>query len=124
MMQKSVLREYQKLSAFDQVERGLLMQERHDRDLRESVMLGLAFQTSWVMENLHHKSCILPDPDIFTIHMKSSKFSSSKSHFTAATHFFLDFRFRLLYHSEKCPPPLKLQKFVMRSFQMKTFCHA
>ncbi len=29
-------------------------------------MLGLAFQTSWVMENLHHKSCILPDPDIFT----------------------------------------------------------
>ncbi len=28
------------------------------------------------------------------------------------------------YYSEKCPPPLKLQKFVMRSFQMKTFCHA
>ncbi len=68
MMQKSVLREYQKLSAFDQVEREFLMQERHDRDLKvESVMLGLAFQTSWVMENLHHNSCIfLPDPDIFT----------------------------------------------------------
>ncbi len=28
------------------------------------------------------------------------------------------------YHSEKCPPPLKLQEFVMRSFQMKAFCHA
>ncbi len=62
---KSVLRECQKLSAFDQVEREFLMQERHDRDLKESVMLGLAFQTSCVMENLHHKSCILPDPDTF-----------------------------------------------------------
>ncbi len=66
MMQKSVLREYQKLSAVDQVEMASLMQEKHDRDLQESVMLGLAFQTSWVMENLQHKSCILPDPDIFT----------------------------------------------------------
>jgi len=65
-MQKSVLREYQKLSAFDQVRREFLMQERHDRDLKKSVMMGLAFQTSWVMENLHHKSCIFPDPDIFT----------------------------------------------------------
>ncbi len=54
MMQKSVLRKCQKLSAFDQVEREFLMQERHDRDLKESVMLGLPFQTSWVMENLHH----------------------------------------------------------------------
>ncbi len=66
MMQKSVSHECQKLSAFDQVEREFLMQERHDRAQKESVMLGLAFQTSWVMENLHHKSCILPDPDIFT----------------------------------------------------------
>ncbi len=69
MMQKSVLRECQKLSAFDQVEREFLTQERHDRDLEDSVMLGLAFQTPWVMENLHHKSCILPDPDIFTFDM-------------------------------------------------------
>ncbi len=46
------------------------MQERHARDLREYVMLGLAFQTSWDMENLHHKSCILPDPDIFTFDME------------------------------------------------------
>ncbi len=29
------------------------MQERHDRGLKKSVMLGLALQTSWVMENLH-----------------------------------------------------------------------
>ncbi len=28
------------------------------------------------------------------------------------------------YYSEKCPPPLTLQIFVMRSFRMKTFCHA
>ena len=73
MMQKSVLRKCRKLSAFDQVEREFLMQERHDsRDLKESVMLGLAFQTSWVMENLHHKSCILPDPDIFAMHTVSA----------------------------------------------------
>ncbi len=32
------------------------MQERHDRDLKESVMLGLAFQTSWLMQNVHDKS--------------------------------------------------------------------
>ncbi|CAD7973808.1 unnamed protein product [Amoebophrya sp. A120] len=31
----------------------LLMQDRHERDLTDSVMLGLAFQTSRVMENLH-----------------------------------------------------------------------
>eukprot|EP00926_Amoebophrya_sp_RCC4398_P021360 GSA120T00025259001.1 len=47
------------LSAFDQVEREFLMQERHDTDLKESVMLGLAFQTSWVIENLHHKSGVI-----------------------------------------------------------------
>ncbi len=43
------------------------MQERHDRDLKESVMLeGLAFQTSWLMQNVHDKSENLPDPDPFT----------------------------------------------------------
>ncbi len=54
-MQKSVLHECQKPSPFDLVERVFLMQERHDRDLRESVMLGLASQTSWVMEKLRDK---------------------------------------------------------------------
>ncbi len=44
------------------------MQERHDRTLAESVMLCPTCQTSWVMENLHDKSSILPDPDIFAIH--------------------------------------------------------
>ncbi len=29
------------------------MQDRHERDGTESVMLGPAFQTSWVMEKLH-----------------------------------------------------------------------
>ncbi len=41
------------------------MQDRHDRDLTEFVMLGAAFQTSRVMESLHDKACIRPDPDIF-----------------------------------------------------------
>ncbi len=31
------------------------MQDRHDRDLKEFVMLGPAFQTSWVMEDQHDK---------------------------------------------------------------------
>ena len=42
------------------------MQDRHERDRIESAMLGPAFQISWVMEKLHDKSRILPDPDIFT----------------------------------------------------------
>ncbi len=57
-MQKSVLHECQKLSTFDQVGREFLMLDRHDRDLTESVMLGSAFQTSWVMKNLHDKSTL------------------------------------------------------------------
>ena len=65
-MQKSVLRECQKLSAFDQFERKFLMQERHEKGRTESVTLGPACQTSWFIENLHHKSCNLPDPDIFS----------------------------------------------------------
>ncbi len=41
-MQKSVLQlhDYQTLSTFDQVERQFLMQDRHDSDLTESIMLG------------------------------------------------------------------------------------
>ncbi len=57
-MQKSVLHACQKLSTFDQVGREFLMQDRHGRDLAESVMLSPAFQTSWVMENLHDKSTL------------------------------------------------------------------
>ncbi len=57
-MQKSVLHECQKLPTFgfDQVGAEFLMQNRHGRDLAESVMLSPALQTSWVMENLHDKS--------------------------------------------------------------------
>ncbi len=54
-MQKSVLHECQKLSSFDRVGTEFLMQDRHGRELTESVMLGAAFQTSWVMKNLHDK---------------------------------------------------------------------
>ncbi len=54
-MQKSVLHECQDLSTFDQVGREFVMQDRHGRDLAESVMLSPGFQTSWVMENLHDK---------------------------------------------------------------------
>ncbi len=43
------------------------MQDRHERDRTESIMLGPAFQTSWVIEKLHDKSRMLPDPDIFTL---------------------------------------------------------
>ncbi len=45
------------------------MQDRHERHRAESVMLGPAFQASWVTEKLHDKSRILPDPDIFTFDM-------------------------------------------------------
>ncbi len=62
-MKKSVLHECQKLSSFDQVQREFLMQYRHKRDLKESVMLGHALRTSWIIENLHGKFCNLPDPD-------------------------------------------------------------
>ncbi len=55
IMQKSVLHECQKLPTFDQVRREFLMQDRHERDLSDSAMLGPAFQTSRVMENLHDK---------------------------------------------------------------------
>ncbi len=59
-MQKSVLHECQiKLCTFDQVGRESLMQDRHGRDLTDSVMLGPAFQTSGVMENLHDKFTLL-----------------------------------------------------------------
>ncbi len=54
-MEKCVLHDCQQLATFDQVESEFLMQDRHDIDLRESVMPGPAFQTSWVMENLHDK---------------------------------------------------------------------
>ncbi len=54
-----------KLSTFALIARQFLMQDRHDRTLTESVMLSPTYQTSWVMENLHDKSGILPDPDIF-----------------------------------------------------------
>ncbi len=67
-MQKSVLHDCQMLSTFDQVERQFLMQDRHDSDLTESVMLDLPLQIIWVMENLHDKSSKVPDPDIFAIH--------------------------------------------------------
>ncbi len=49
------------------------MQDWHDRGLTESVMLGPTCQTSWVMENLHHKSCILPDPDIFAVRISLAR---------------------------------------------------
>ncbi len=49
------------------------MQDRHERDRAESVMLGPAFQTPWVMEKLHDKkSRILPDSDILAMHMMTS----------------------------------------------------
>ncbi len=51
-----MLHDYQMLSTFDQVERQFLMQDRHDSDLTESVMLGPPLQIIWVMENLHDKS--------------------------------------------------------------------
>ncbi len=57
-MQKSVLHECQKLSTFDKVGTEFLMQNRHGRDLAESVMLSPAFQASWVMEILHDKSTL------------------------------------------------------------------
>ncbi len=65
-MQKSSLHDYQKVSIFEQAGTEFLMQDRHDTDLTESVMLvDPAFQTSCVMLNLHEKSCTLRDLDIF-----------------------------------------------------------
>ncbi len=72
-MRKSVLHEGQKLSTFDQAGWEFLMQDRHSRDLTDSVMLGPASQTSWVMENLHDKFNTLPDPDSFTFDSTSCR---------------------------------------------------
>ncbi len=52
------------------------MQDRHDSTRTESVMLCPTYQTSWVMENLHDKSGILPDPDIFAVDNHCSCFIS------------------------------------------------
>ncbi len=65
-MEKPLLHDYQKPSTLDQRERNkLLMQDRHDRDVTESVMLDPVFQTLRVMENMHYNSRTLPDPEIF-----------------------------------------------------------
>ncbi len=48
------------------------MQDRHDSDLIESVMLGTPLQIIWVMQNMHDKFQNLPDPDIFAIHTEPS----------------------------------------------------
>ncbi len=63
------MHECQKLStSSDQIEREFLTQDhRHDGDLTESVMLGPAFQTSWVMHKLHDNPCNLPDLGIFVL---------------------------------------------------------
>ncbi len=51
------------------------MQDRLERDTStESVMLGPAFQTPWVMEKQHDKSRILPDPDIFAFDTPVTEF--------------------------------------------------
>ncbi|CAD7961456.1 unnamed protein product [Amoebophrya sp. A120] len=62
-----------KLSTFDLVERQFLMQNKHDRirTLTESVMLCPAYQTSWIIENLHDKPSTLPDPDIYAFDRSS-----------------------------------------------------
>ncbi len=77
-MQESVLDGYQKSSSlFDQVGRKFLMQDRHERDRTESVMLGPAFQTSCVMEKLQDKSRTLQDPDIFAFDTAPCRTSST-----------------------------------------------
>ncbi len=49
------------------------MQDRHDSDLTEPVMLGPPVQIVWVMENLHDKSSKVPDPDTFTFDRRPPK---------------------------------------------------
>ncbi len=45
-------------------ERGFVMRIRHWNTRSKSVMLELACQTIWLMQKLHDRSRILPDPDI------------------------------------------------------------
>ncbi len=64
---KSVLHEQQKNSSFFHGESAFLMRYRHQEAVVKSVMLGHASQTSGVMQNVHDKPCILPDPDTFAL---------------------------------------------------------
>ncbi len=52
---KSVLHEQHKRCNLCYAERAFLMRCEHQKALAESLMLGHASQTSWVMENLHDK---------------------------------------------------------------------
>ncbi len=67
IIQKSVLRDLQKVLISGHAEGAFLMQNRHHKGAADPVMLGPAFQTWWSLEKLHDKSRNLPDPDIFTL---------------------------------------------------------
>ncbi len=69
---KSVLHEQQKRSSFRDGERAFLMRNRHQEALSKSVTLGHASQTSGVMQNVHDKPGILPDPDTFAFDTTAS----------------------------------------------------
>ncbi len=46
------------------------MRNRHQDARKTSVMLGHASQTSWLMQNVRHKSQNLPDADTFTLDIR------------------------------------------------------
>ncbi len=69
MIQKSVLRDLQKVLFSGHAQRAFLMQKRHHKGAADPVMLGPAFQTWRSLEKLHHIKCQnLPDPDVFAFH--------------------------------------------------------
>ncbi|CAD7944927.1 unnamed protein product [Amoebophrya sp. A120] len=60
---KIVLHDQQEGCTLRYTDRAFLMRNVHQEALQKSARLGHALQASWVMRNMHDKSCILPDPD-------------------------------------------------------------
>ncbi len=64
------------------------MQDRHGGDLAESVMLSPAFQTSWVMENLHDKLTLFQTQTL--LHLIRGGSCGRKYYRTQSSNFFYD----------------------------------
>ncbi len=77
IVQKSVLRDLQKVPISGHAEMAFVMSNRHHQGAADSVVLDRALQTWWSLDKLHHKSRNLPepDPDIFA-------FDNANSHAT------------------------------------------
>ncbi len=90
------------------------MQDRHDRDLTESVMLGPTFQTSWVMENLRDKFALLQTQTLFLHLIPKFRIQRAEPVFATADHVCIaNVTYSYCIHA--------LQIFVLRIISMTNF---